>query len=167
MENYKINTQLLGLLEISSKSGICEDYDINIQGRDMQVTLIVFEDFINDGNIKIVCDFIEHIPEFYQTGKTELLKIRDTNALVKYFMKFHLDELSEDMLEIFEVDSVDVITSEMFINQLELRSVSIAPDRNNEIDCTLDFSLPEEYTDELLVVRFDSQHQIYDISHES
>lgn len=167
MEYYKINTSLFGLLDIPAVDGLCEDFEIILSEQEMGVTLIVFEDFLNDENIKIVSGFLENIPNMYQAGKTELLKVKESSELVKYFIEFHLDELSEDMLTVFEVDSVDEITSERFINQLKLRTVSIAPDRNNEIDCTLDFSLPEEYTDELLVVRFNTRHQIYDLSHES
>jgi len=55
----------------------------------------------------------------------------------------------------------------MFIQTLGLRTVIIAPKKDNTIDCTLDFSLPKEFSDELLVVRFNDKFEIYDISHES
>ncbi|AVK83032.1 hypothetical protein C3943_05400 [Lysinibacillus sp. B2A1] len=63
--------------------------------------------------------------------------------------------------KIFYVSYEKEITSEMFIQTLDLRTVIIAPKKDNTIDCTLDFS------DELLVVRFNDEFEIYDISHES
>ncbi|WP_117612571.1 DUF2004 domain-containing protein [Listeria sp. ILCC797] len=43
----------------------------------------------------------------------------------------------------------------------------MAPDSENEIDATLDLILPGDVSDELLVVRFKRNMDIYDISHES
>ncbi len=42
--------------------------------------------------------------------------------------------------KIFYVSSEKEITSEMFIQTLDLRTVIIAPKKDNTIDCTLDFS---------------------------
>jgi len=55
----------------------------------------------------------------------------------------------------------------MFIEKLLPRAIAISANKDNVFDCSLDFSLSEDFTDELLVVRFNNQHEVYDITHES
>lgn len=167
MNSYKINTKLFGELEIPKDEGIYEFFEIGLGSKLMRVALNVFDGFLSDENIVVVQKFIEEIPSMYEKGRQKLLEIKDSDATVKYFMEFHLDELEEDMLALFKVESVDEITSELFIQTLGLRTVSIAPDAKKGIDCTLDFSFPEDMSDELLVVRFDQAGDLCDISHES
>jgi len=66
--------------------------------------------------------FKENIPTMYEIGKSELLKIRDSSDLVKYFIELNLDELSDKTCKIFHVGSENEITSEMFIQTLGLRT---------------------------------------------
>ena len=167
MPKYTINTKLFGKIKADTEDGMCEYYDITLGGRDMNTSLMIFEDTLNDDTLKIVSDLIEHVPEMYEKGKSELMKKRDSDATVKFFIEWHLDELQEEVLEIFDVSSVKEITSDLFIDELYLRNITIAETKDGWIDCTMDFSLPDEYSDELLVVRFDEKYEIYDISHES
>ena len=55
----------------------------------------------------------------------------------------------------------------MVAQGLEPRAIMIADKQDGTIDCTFDFSLPEEYSDQLLVVRFNDKCEIFYITHES
>ena len=81
-----------------------------------------------------------------------------------------LEELEEaPLLASLGVASREEATPERFIQVLELRGVTVAPrpGAEEEMDCTLDFCLDPEITDELLVFRFTPELELYDISHES
>ena len=174
MQTYKLETTLFGELEVFQEA-VCTDqadaivhygnYKLVFDGNEKIVDLCIFNVLTNE-RIKAIEDMLDNVPKLYEKGKKAILSGKDSNELIKYFIEFHIEELDE-IHKIFGVDSNDEISSAMFIEKLLPRAVAINVDQDNMIDCTLDFSLPKEYTDELLVVRFNNQYEIYGITHES
>ena len=165
-EIYKINTDLFGEIEVSQTDGLTEDYEIVLGGKNMTINLQIFENIVSDNTLKTVENMLNQIPQMYEKGKNAILDGIDSDDTIKSFIDFYLDA-ADDYYEIFDVDSSDEITSAMIAEKLEPRNIFIATTKDNMIDCNFDFSLPEEYTDQLLVIRFDDNYEIYDISEES
>jgi internalin A len=123
-------------------------------------------DIFIDGNKKVAEKVLDNLPALYEKGKTALFNSIDSNELIKNYIHFHIAELDE-LHEFFGVDSNAQITAEMFIEKLAPKAIAISTDNENIIDCSLDFSLSEDFTDELLVVRFNNRLEIYEITHEN
>jgi len=165
---YKIDTTLFGEIEVPIKDGLFETFTITLGDKEMCTMLYIGEEFLDDETLCITENFIEHIPEMYNKARTTLFACCHENKLVSYFIDSGLEETDRDyLIDAFGVDSVSDITREEFIDKLSVRCIRIGPDKENKIDCVFDFSLEEEYTDELLVVFFDDAYTITDISHES
>ncbi|AVK83033.1 hypothetical protein C3943_05405 [Lysinibacillus sp. B2A1] len=84
-----------------SSEGFYENFDIVLSEKKINVTLYIFEDFVDEKNMEVVRYFVEKIPTMYGIGKSELLKIRDSSDLVKYFIELNLDELSDKLCKNF------------------------------------------------------------------
>ena len=169
MEKFKINTALFGEIEFTTQGGVWENYDIALGGREMTVRLSIADYYDKnwfDDDIGVVKNMLNHITQLYDAAKKALFDGMASNKLISYFIDFHIEEV-EQIAEIMGVGSREEITPAMFVDKLGLRTIGIAKDKADTIVCTLDFSIPAEYSDELLVVRFDGQYKILGISHES
>ena len=169
MGYVKIDTDLFGKLEIPVKEGLMEDYTIDIDGKAINTTLYILENFIDSENVRIVKHFLENIVKMYETAKEEILENRDTDETIRFFIDNERDNMDEENLsQIFQTDSTDNVTDERFVEKLEPRLIRIAPnDDTGHIECSFDLSLGEEYSDELLVVSFNQQLSVDYVTHES
>ena len=78
-----------------------------------------------------------------------------------------MEELAECCLqETFDVVNRDDITQEMFINKLKLNGIIIS-ETIRGIECTFDFMLDPDYSDEILVLNFDKYGNFINFSDES
>ena len=161
-------TAMFGSLACAYSEGLFKTFTIQTQGREFSCDLNIFDNFVNDENYDLVLRFLEGMPVMYKKARAEINANYQTNELMKFFIQFHLEELDKEyLLPYFEAKSMAEITPERFIEKLEMRTISIAPTKDGSCDCTLDFSIDPELSDELLVFRFDKNFEIYDISHES
>jgi len=168
MGTYSINTKLFGEVEISQSYGLVADYDIVLDGKDMTVHFQIFEDIVNDSTVKIIENMIENIPLMYEKGKKAIIDGMESNTIIKDFIgDYFYDDDVDLYLDFFCVDSAEKVTALMVAQGLEPRAIMIADKQDGTIDCTFDFSLPEEYSDQLLVVRFNDKCEIFYITHES
>ena len=168
MDAYTLDTTLFGEIEITQSNGLFEDFDIILGGKSMTVTLNIVEDVATDNAMKIVEDMLNNIPIMYEKGKKVILDGKDSNALIESFISLYFSHYDiGSYLDFFGVDSKNGVTTTMIAERLEPRTISIGNDKDSMIDCTFDFSLPPEYTDQLLVIRFDEKNEICFIAHES
>jgi len=168
MSAYVLDTKLFGEIEITESDGLIEDFDIVLADKEMTVHFQVFEDVANDSTIKTIKNILDNIPLMYEKGKKAIIDGMDSNAIVESFIDDYFYDNDIDVyLDIFDVDTTEKVTAIMVAERLEPRAIVIANDKDGMIDCTFDFSLPEEYSDQLLVIRFNDKHEIFNITHES
>ncbi|MNJ42577.1 hypothetical protein D3C77_375490 [compost metagenome] len=167
MNSYTINTSLIGKLEVPVGDGLYKSYEFELGGQKTLVSLYIVEDFLTKDNVSTVQHFIDQIPAMYQKAKKDISLSASSNEIIKEYTSFHIEELGDDLVSLFNLASSDQLTPELFVNNLEPRTIRIGPHSNDDIDCTFDFSLPEDFTDELLVVSFNPNLEIYTITHES
>jgi hypothetical protein len=168
MMAMNLSTQFLGELTVPVAEGLFADFTRPLGEKDVTFNLYVFENFLDEENAKITARYIDNIPLMYDRARAEINERAAGSELIDYFVQSGIDEMDEDyLLGFFEVGSREEITKEMFLAALELRGLHIWRDEEGEVGCVLDFSLDEEYTDELLVVRFNQVMDVTSISHES
>ena len=166
MSTYTLETKLFGEIEVTQSDGLIADFDIVLGGKDMSVNFQVFEDVANDDTIEIIENMLDNIPLMYEKGKEIILTEKESNAIIKSFIEDYFDDIDE-YAELFDVNSSNEITTTMIAKNLEPRSIFITNDNDDMIDCIFDFSLSEEYTDQLLVISFNDKYEICHITHES
>lgn len=164
--DYLVKSKLLGYLKINSEDGLFQTYTIDLFGKSHTFNLYIFEETINEANSHIVKSLIDNIQAMYERGKIELIKEVDSE-IVRYFIDFHKEELGPELLDLFNLNSLEDLSDEIFIRNLNLRMLAISENEEGKLEATMDFSLDENYSDELLVLRYNEDFEIFDISHES
>ena len=164
-----INTKTFGELAISAENDLYEDYTLSLGGKDVTFHLHIFEGFLNDETAKIVKHFLDNFPALYDKARAYIAEQTDeSDEDIDFFYRDGIEETDEDyLLGLFGVDNTEKITKEMYLAALELRGSHIWMNDKNAIGCVLDFSLNEEYTDELLAVSFNDKLEPLYIAHES
>ena len=168
MKDISINTKLLGTLIYTEDEGHFETHTLNLQDKQISFDVYVFENTPLDKHMDMIKKYLDNIPLMYEKIKEEIQQNYKTNEVMTSFIKCQQDFDSEDLMDIFGVATSEELTPEIFIQNIDLRGLHIAEVGNTgTIDCTLDFSLHEAYSDELLVFCFDNDLNIVEILHES
>jgi len=128
----------------------------------------------NDEAMAIVASMIDEVDTLVETAK-DFLKNTLSNeeneyyVTVAYFMEFHRDEMDADtVLELFPSSNVDTITFIEMVDFLKMiRFGSLIDNKTNQQAFIMDLSFNPELTDELMVIYFNLEKQVYYVTHES
>ena len=179
MELYTIQTKLFGEIKITNAGGLYDYYDVILNGSKMKVLLSIEiddeGDFVDNDDVIIIENILNHIPDMYKKAKSTISDEMDSNEVIKSFIEYYFDEYDieppEECFKIFGVNSIAELSKEAFAEKLEPRMIFVerSTERysNSNIHCCFDFSLPKEFSDQLLVVCFNAKYEIYDIAWES
>ena len=90
-------------------------------------------------------------------------------GIVSYFMEFHRDDLPENMVKaLFPVENPSALTLTEMADYLQLKRFgSLLDEETEEQRFIMDLTFYPEITNELLVIYFNADRQIVNISHES
>ena len=128
----------------------------------------------NDEAMEIVASMIDEVDTLVETAK-DFLKNTLSNegneyyGTVAYFMEFHRDEMDADtVLELFPSSNVDTITFIEMVDFLKMiRFGSLIDNKTNQQAFIMDLSFNPELTDELMVIYFNLEKQVFYVTHES
>lgn len=128
----------------------------------------------NDEAMAIVASMIDEVDTLLEAAK-DFLKNTLSNeeneyyGTVAYFMEYHRDEMDADtVLELFPSSNVDTITFTEMVDFLKMiRFGSLIDNKTNQQAFIMDLSFNPELTDELMVIYFNLEKQVYYVTHES
>ena len=128
----------------------------------------------NDEAMAIVASMIDEVDTLVETAK-DFLKNTLSNeeneyyVTVAYFMEYHRDEMDADtVLELFPSSNVDTITFIEMVDFLKMiRFGSLIDNKTNQQAFIMDLSFNPELTDELMVIYFNLEKQVFYVTHES
>ena len=128
----------------------------------------------NDEAMAIVASMIDEVDTLVEAAK-DFLKNTLSNeeneyyGTVAYFMEYHRDEMDADtVLELFPSSNVDTITFTEMVDFLKMiRFGSLIDNKTNQQAFIMDLSFNPELTDELMVIYFNLEKQVYYVTHES
>ena len=128
----------------------------------------------NDEAMAIVASMIDEVDTLVEAAKDFLKKtlLNEKNeyyGTVAYFMEFHRDEMDADtVLELFPSSNVDTITFIEMVDFLKMiRFGSLIDNKTNQQAFIMDLSFNPELTDELMVIYFNLEKQVFYVTHES
>ena len=128
----------------------------------------------NDEAMEIVASMIDEVDTLVEAAK-DFLKNTLSNeeneyyVTVAYFMEYHRDEMDADtVLELFPSSNVDTITFTEMVDFLKMiRFGSLIDNKTNQQAFIMDLSFNPELTDELMVIYFNLEKQVFYVTHES
>ena len=128
----------------------------------------------NDEAMAIVASIIDEVDTLLEAAK-DFLKNTLSNeeneyyGTVAYFMEYHRDEMDADtVLELFPSSNVDTITFIEMVDFLKMiRFGSLIDNKTNQQAFIMDLSFNPELTDELMVIYFNLEKQVFYVTHES
>ena len=128
----------------------------------------------NDEAMAIVASIIDEVDTLVEAAK-DFLKNTLSNeeneyyGTVAYFMEYHRDEMDADtVLELFPSSNVDTITFTEMVDFLKMiRFGSLIDNKTNQQAFIMDLSFNPELTDELMVIYFNLEKQVFYVTHES
>ena len=128
----------------------------------------------NDEAMAIVASMIDEVDTLVEAAR-DFLKNTLSNeeneyyGTVAYFMEFHRDEMDADtVLELFPSSNVDTITFIEMVDFLKMiRFGSLIDNKTNQQAFIMDLSFNPELTDELMVIYFNLEKQVFYVTHES
>lgn len=128
----------------------------------------------DDDAMAAVAVALDEVDILEKNGKAFLKKVlsdeEDKNyGKVSYFMEFHRDEIESDLVsKLFPVDDHAKLSFDKMVDYLRLNQFgSIIDDDTNCQSFIMDLNFNSEITDELMVIYFNLDKQIYYIAHES
>ncbi|GAB2633857.1 DUF2004 domain-containing protein [Prescottella soli] len=94
-------------------------------------------------------------------------ELTDPRSTTSSFREFHVEDIPEEMVcDLFDVDTCEVVTDEVFLDHLVLVGITINPAATERV-LTLDFAIgADKPTDQLLVAVWDRNDTIT-VHHES
>lgn len=128
----------------------------------------------NDEAMAIAATMLDEVDALTETAK-KFLKMTLENEesefceIVTYFMQFHRDEIDPDIVaKLFPVDNPSTISFVEMVDYLRLNRFGSLIDNNSKQQAfIMDLSFNPEITDELMVIYFDLEKQVYHVAHES
>ena len=128
----------------------------------------------NDEAMAVVASMIDEVDTLVEAAKNFLKNTLSNEGneyygTVAYFMEFHRDEMDADtVLELFPSSNVDTITFIEMVDFLKMiRFGSLIDNKTNQQAFIMDLSFNPELTDELMVIYFNLEKQVFYVTHES
>ena len=129
---------------------------------------------LDDRAMSLVASMLDEVDSLVEVAKASLKKILQDKenqyyGTVAYFMAFYKDEMDDDALVgLFPSSDIKTMRAIEMVDFLAIqRFGSLIYATTNQQLFILDLSFNPELTDELMVIYFNLEKQIVDISHES
>ena len=162
----QIETRTYGNVDIGD-SGLYIKQVIQINGRSENCGLYIADGFSGHAShYPRIAEIIDDI-DAIDTKARDILRqeLQDENALVVTFLDFHLEEVEDEIKAKLQVSTID---RKLLLQRLDLRTIGFnLRETENAIEFHLDYCPGEEFSDELLVVKFRSNGDLIVVAHES
>lgn len=162
-----LTTKLLGKLTYDKEKGILTDAVIPLDGKNVTLDFDVFEGITSEVAFQDIVTLTDQIPKLYINAKKTILEQFGENNIISFYFDYHINNMPNEVLEITQVDTFKKISSKLLVDKLVLSKAWFSLNLDDEIELTFDFTLLPNDSDELLVVRFNRNEEIIDLSHES
>lgn len=164
-----IHSESVGPLSLDTDSGFADEVTIRTPNGAVPVWLSIFESVSrNDELLGETGGLIDAFPELVGTARKLLVEDLGTGTQVAQFVEFHTDELDlPEVRKAHEAYRDQRATAEELVALLDPKAFVLSVDEGGGLVSWIDFTLSPDASDQLLVVRFDSDRHATSISWES
>lgn len=113
-------------------------------------------------------DFINQIEKLEKDASERIILNFNSNKLVKEYIEHHLEEFNDEELKVLQIDqtlSLDEQKIQM-LQKVHLKRIGLYPEEPESFG-TFDYTINDDLTQYLIVVRFDNQGNITSLEMES
>ena len=120
----------------------------------------------NNEAMNIVAEMLDEVEMLEKTADDKKNEYYD---VVSYFMEFHRDEIDSDVtVELFQVDNPSDLSFVEMVDLLKIKRLGGLIDSESQQQIFIvDLSFNTDFTDELIVIYFNLEKQIFYVTHES
>jgi hypothetical protein len=140
----------------------------NINGNEVSIDLNIIEEKITKKSILPTISFLENLPEIEKTAHKQVLSNFKNGSIVKDYIEHHIGEFNDEELKSLGIESTDSSESkkEKFLNKIHLKRIGIYPEEWDSL-AIFDYTINDDLTQYLIVLKFDSDGKFVDIYTES
>ncbi|MBP1160356.1 DUF2004 domain-containing protein [Rhodococcus sp. PvR099] len=164
-----IHSESVGPLSLDTETGFADEVTIRTPNGAVPVWLSIFESVSRNGELLGETGvLIDAFPEL--VGKARKLLVEDlgTGTQVAQFVEFHTDELDlPEVRKAHEAYRGQRATADELVALLDPKAFVLSVGEGGGLVSWIDFTLSPDDSDQLLVVRFDSDRHATNISWES
>ena len=164
MDNTFFNS-IFGAIELDADDSTSMIVEVVVNGRTSECHLYIGQGIADDPELTAkTFSLLEKLEQLDDLARDILvLELQASNQLIIDFIDFHLDEVHDKVAEKLGEDDIDHAA---FLDGLDLRGVGVhVSDDTIQFNC--DYCIGKDFTDELLVVRFDAEGTFIEVAHES
>jgi hypothetical protein len=160
-----LDTALWGTINIDVSNGFAEYAELTTNGTRRKIWLDIFEDISPITPVDKIIDLLDSVPACERIIQGILDNKVGENACVDEFLE-EMQECDEETLQELNITNP---TRQAFVSSLILRGVIVGLEAPapGTLTLTLDYGLPEEFSDQLLVFTFDEKAVLLGVSWES
>lgn len=160
----QIETRTFGSIEIGESAPYIKQV-IQVNGRPENCGLYIADEFSGHASHCLrIAEIVDDIDAIDAKARDILRQeLQDENATVIGFLDFHLEEVEDEIRAKLQVSTID---RELLLQRLDLRTIGFTM-RGEGIEFSLDYCPGEEFSDELLVVKFLANGDLIVVAHES
>ena len=158
-----IESKYFGIIEIDWEEEIYIEKRIDLNGRNNECKLMIEPDIEITNSLADQIDLLEVLDEKSRTlfGKYS----DDESDIISSFIEFYLADPAPWLES--ELNLADGLTREVLLSNLKLVQLHVYAESEGKTLFVLDYSLNPDFTDELLVVVYDSKGNFQKITSES
>jgi Protein of unknown function (DUF2004) len=166
----KIQTRIFGLIELDPVHSTFQRTEILVNGVSSICSLFIGEGLVDQPDVLArTFTWLEDLNALDQRVRRAFLEDRltSTTGVVAGYIS-ELEGLDDEIIaRLFKKTDLTAISTEAFISQLKLCGVGLHLEQSFGLTVNLDYSLNPEFTDELLVARFNDDGAVLTLAHES
>lgn len=144
------------------------DVDTNINGNAVSIDLNIIEEKISKKTIQPTISFLENLPKIEKIAHKQVLSDFKNGSIVKDYIEHHIGEFNDEELKSLGIKSTDSSESkkEKILNKIHLKRIGIYPKEWDSL-AIFDYTINDDLTQYLIVLKFDSDGEFVDIYTES
>jgi len=143
------------------------EVEIDFQGRRLQLDLNFDSAYINEDRLAHVNSYLEKLISVHNAVIKAVYDDLETGDSTAEFLNYHIEELDKADLDTLTADADHSQSLEkQILSQLRLKRIGFYPE-SEEYFATLDFTIGEEISQYLLVVKMNSKQGLEEITMES
>ena len=148
-----------------------EEYNevqVNINGTEFWIDLNIIKDQISKETIEPTIKFLNNLSEIVLVAQNQVKTDFDNGNVVKDYIKHHIGEFNDDELKSLGIELTDSSENKAskFLNKIHLKRIGFYPEEWDSL-AIFDFTINDDLTQYLIVLKFDSNGEFVDIYTES
>ncbi len=140
----------------------------NINGNEVSIDLNIIEEKISKKTIQPTINFLENLSEIEKIANKQVLSDFQNGSIVKDYIEYHIREFNNEELKSLGIESTDSYENkkQKFLNIIHLKRIGIYPEELDSF-AIFDYTINDDLTQYLIVLKFDSNGKFVDIYTES